>query len=80
MFSALWMKIKGYVAMAGVALAVVVGAFFYGRSYGKADAEAAQAKRDADARKKARGVEDEVQGLDDSAVDERFSRWLRDKR
>lgn len=76
----LWTKLKGYVAAAGVALAFIVGAFLYGRSDGKAAAEAARAKRDAEARQKARKVEDEINGLGDDAVSSRLDKWMRDKR
>lgn len=76
----LWTKLKGYVAAAGVALTFIVGAFLYGRSDGKNAAEAARAKRDAEARQKARKVEDEINGLDDESVDSRLDRWMRDKR
>lgn len=76
----LWTRLKGYVAAAGVALAFIVGAFLCGRSDGKAAADAARAKRDAEARQKARKVEDEINGLGDDAVSARLDKWLRDKR
>jgi hypothetical protein len=76
----LWLKFKGYLAMAGVALAVIAGAFLYGRSDGKADAEAEQARNNAKAIKKARGVEDAVQGMDGSSIDSSLAKWLRDRK
>lgn len=78
MLSALWLKAQSYLAMAGVALAIIAGAFFYGRSDGKADAEAEQARNNAKAIKKARGVEDEVQGMGSAGVDSALAKWMRD--
>jgi hypothetical protein len=78
MFSALWLKFKGYLATAGVAVAVIAGAFLYGRSGGKADAEAEQARNNAKAIKKARGVEDAVQGMGSADVDAGLAKWMRD--
>jgi hypothetical protein len=76
--SVLWAKIQGYVAAAGVVLSIVVGAFLYGRSDGKADAAAAQNKANAAARKQSKEAENEINGLDDLAVGDRLDRWLRD--
>ena len=78
MLSALWLKAQSYLAMAGVALAIIAGAFLYGRSDGKADARAEQARNNAKTIKKARGVEDEVQGMDGGSVDSALSKWMRD--
>ncbi len=74
----IWLKAQGYLAALGVALAVIAGAFLYGRSDGKADAEAEQARNNAKAIKKARGVEDEVQGMGSADVDSALSKWMRD--
>lgn len=78
MLSALWLKTQGYLAALGVALAVIAGAFLYGRSDGKAEAKAEQARNNAKAIKKARGVEDEVQGMDGADIDSALSKWMRD--
>jgi len=78
MLSALWLKAQSYLAMAGIALATIAGAFFYGRSDGKADAEAEQARNNAKAIKKARGVEDEVQGMGSADIDSALGKWMRD--
>jgi uncharacterized membrane protein len=74
----IWSKIGGYLAVAGGAVAFVVGVFLYGRSAGKESAKAAADKKDAKAIKKARGVENEIQGIGDDAVDDRLGKWLRD--
>lgn len=79
-FGGLWSRISSWLAPAGAALAVVAGAFFYGRSNGKADAKAEQAKANAKAIKQARGVEDEVQNMGSSDIDAGLSKWLRDGR
>lgn len=74
----IWSRISGYLAAIGVALAVIAGAFLYGRSDGKADAEAERARNNAKAIKKARGVEDEVQGMGSADVDSALAKWMRD--
>ncbi|WP_411036842.1 hypothetical protein [Shinella sp. BYT-45] len=74
----IWSRISGWLSAAGVALAIIVGAFLYGRSGGKAAAEAEQARNNAKAIKKARGVEDEVNGMGDDDVDRRLNEWMRD--
>jgi hypothetical protein len=73
-------KLKGWLASAGVALAIIVGAFLYGRYDGKADAAADQARKNAQSAKKARGVEDEVKKMGASDVDRRLAEWMRDGR
>lgn len=74
----LWSRISGYATAAGVALAVIAGAFLYGRSDGKADAEAEQARNNAKAIKKARGVEDAVQDMGSADIDAGLAKWMRD--
>jgi hypothetical protein len=78
MLSLLWSRLSGYLAAAGVAFAVIAGAFLYGRSGGKDDAEAEQARNNAKAIKKARGVEDAVQGMGSADVDAGLAKWMRD--
>lgn len=80
LFAGLWSRISSWLAPAGVALAIVAGAFFYGRSSGKADAKAEQAKASAKAIKQARAVEDDVQNMGGSDVDRALGKWLRDGR
>ncbi|NOV20953.1 hypothetical protein E5S70_33890 [Ensifer adhaerens] len=78
LFASLWSRITSWLAPAGVAIAIVAGAFFYGRSSGKADAKAEQAKANAKAIKRARGVEDEVQNMGGGDIDRELAKWLRD--
>lgn len=72
-------KLKGWLAAAGVALAIVAGAFLYGRADGKRSAEAEVERAEADARNRARKVENEIDTLGDSDVQRRLNRWMRDK-
>ena len=78
MIAALWARLSGYLAAAGVVLTVLVGVFFYGRADGKADAAAEVAKNNAKARTQSKEIENEVNGLDDLAVRDRLNDWMRD--
>lgn len=78
MLTTLWARLSGYVAAAGVVLGLVISAFFYGRSDGRQDAEAAQAKDNARARTKSKEVENEINGLDDRGLDDGLAKWMRD--
>lgn len=80
LFAGIWSRITGWLAPVGVALAIVAGAFFYGRSSGKADANAEQAKANAKAIKQARAVEDGIQNMGGSDIDRALGKWLRDGR
>ncbi|RAS16103.1 hypothetical protein [Ensifer adhaerens] len=80
LLAAAWSRITGWLAPVGMALAIVAGAFFYGRSSGKADAKAEQAKANAKAIKQARGVEDEINEMGGGDVDRALGKWLRDGR
>lgn len=71
-------KIQGWLATAGIALAIVAGAFLYGRADGKADAAAALAKENAKAARKARGVEDEIAKMGGGDLDSALAKWMRD--
>ncbi len=69
-------KLTGYAVAIAAALAVLVSAYLKGRS----DSKMAQTARDAQSATKARKIENEVSRLDDSAVDARLAKWMRDKR
>lgn len=73
---ALRSNLTGYAVAIAAALAVIVSAYLKGRS----DSKAAQTARDAQSATKARKIENEVSRLDDSAVDARLAKWMRDKR
>ncbi len=72
-------KLKSWLAAAGVALAIVAGAFLYGRADGKRSAEAEVERAEASARDRARKVENEVNTLGSGDVQRRLDRWMRDK-
>lgn len=74
----LWAKAKSWLAGLGVALAVLAGAFLYGRRDGVADAKADEARANATAAKDARKVEDDVRKSGDADVDGRLAKWMRD--
>lgn len=76
----MWLKIKAIAAFCGAALAVIAGAFLWGRSTGKAGAKAVQAAAEAKAIQEARVIEDDVQAADGGAIDARLAQWMRDKR
>lgn len=78
LLATLWAKIQSYAAGIGVALAVIAGVFFYGRSDGKTAARQEQEKANAKAVKKARGVEDDVQKMGGDSVDSELAKWMRD--
>ena len=80
LLTAIWSRISSWLAPVSVALAIVAGAFFYGRSSGKADAKAEQAKANAKAIKQARGVEDAINEMGGGDVDRALGKWLRDGR
>ena len=73
---ALRSKLTGYAVAIAAALAVLVGAYLKGRS----DSKTAQTAREAQSATKARKIENEVSRLEDSAVDARLAKWMRDKR
>ncbi|WP_313027905.1 hypothetical protein [Brucella sp.] len=69
-------RMTGYAVAIAAALAVLVSAYLKGRS----DSKSVQTARDAQSATKARKIENEVSRLDDSAVDARLAKWMRDKR
>ncbi|MCV9965706.1 hypothetical protein OIU34_27940 [Pararhizobium sp. BT-229] len=79
-FLGLWSRVQGWLATAGVALTVILAAFLYGRADGRADAQRTADKANARARTQSKEVENEINGLDDLAVRDRLSGWMRDDR
>lgn len=76
----IWLKIKGYLATIGTALAIIAGAFLYGQRAGRSSAKDEQAAANAKAIKKAGDVENEIKNMDDAGVDAGLGKWMRDKR
>ncbi|NGN45196.1 hypothetical protein G6N74_29520 [Mesorhizobium sp. CGMCC 1.15528] len=74
LWSALWSRFAGWIAAAGVALAILAAAY----SRGKTDAAAKQTRQRLETINKARKVEDEVDRLGDADVRIGLDRWMRD--
>lgn len=68
-------RIKGWAVAIAAALAILTGAYLKGRS-DKASDHAQRQVRDV---QQARKIENEISHLDDSDVDARLSKWLRDR-
>lgn len=76
----LWGKLTGWAAAIGAVIAVLAAAYFKGRREGSQNAKQKQAEADAKAVKTARKVEDDVRKSSDADIDDKLSRWMRDKR
>lgn len=80
MLSALLSQFAPYVVGLLALIGGIAAAYFKGRSKGSTDAKAKQAQADAKAVKTARKVEDDVRKSSDPDIDDRLSKWMRDKR
>lgn len=80
MLVALFSRIKGYAAAAIGAVLFLAFVFFKGRQDGKNAAEAAQARKQADAIRRKKESDDEVDRMGSDARRNDLSRWMRDKR
>lgn len=76
----LWGKLTGWAAAIGAVIAVLAAAYFKGRREGSQSAKQKQAEADAKAAKTARKVEDDVRKSSDADINDRLSKWMRDKR
>lgn len=79
MLFGLFAKIKGYAAAAIGAVLFLTFAYFRARQDGKNAAEAAQAKKQAEAIKRKKETDDEVDRMGADARRDDLSRWMRDK-
>lgn len=79
MLLALFSRIKGYVAAAIGAVLFLAFAYFKARQDGKNAAELAQARKQADAIKRKKESDDEVDRMGSDARRDDLSRWMRDK-
>lgn len=68
-------RLKGWVVAIAAAFAVLMGAYFKGRS----DKASSQVQRQVSDIQKARKIENETGRLSDSVVDARLSKWMRDR-
>ena len=71
-------KLKGYAAAAIGALIFLTFAYFRARQDGKNAAEAAQAKKQAEAIKRKKETDDEVDRMGADARRDELNKWLRD--
>lgn len=74
-----WAKLQAGLAIAGAVIVAIGIAFLKGRKAGVAHIEAEQAARRIQSMKDRKAVDDEVQNLGSNDIDDRMSRWLRDK-
>ncbi len=76
-------KVWGWIAGAAALILAAAGFYLRGRSTGRADErqerETAVSKQQADAQQTKQEVNDEVAQMDDVAVRERATRWVRNK-
>lgn len=80
MISALFARIKGYVAAAIGAILFLAFAYFRARQDGKNAAEAAQAKKQAEAIRRKKASDDQIDSMSPDARRDELNKWLRDKR
>jgi len=79
MLSALLLRIKGYAAAAIGAVLFLTFAYFKARQDGRNAAEAAQAKKQAEAIKRKKETDDEIDRMGADARRDDLARWMRDK-
>lgn len=77
-FSGLWARAQAWI-IAGIAILIAIGvAFLKGRSSGKAVIIEEQKQQRADAIVERKQVDEAVETLPPSDVDDRLSKWMRD--
>ena len=79
MLTALFLRIKGYAAAAIGAVLFLAFVFFKGRQDGKNAAEMAQAKKQADAIKQKKEIDNEIDIMGADHIHTDLGRWMRDK-
>jgi len=77
MLAALWVRLQGWLLMAGAVLLVLVGAYAAGGRAARRSAEIDRVAADAKIRGKANEIDREVSALDDDAVRDRAHDWVR---
>ena len=78
MLTALLLRIKGYAAAAIGAVLFLAFAYFRARQDGKNAAEAAQARKQADALKQKRESDEDIDRLGRDGRQREISKWMRD--
>jgi hypothetical protein len=71
-------KLKAILAISGAAIVAIGIAFLKGRAEGIRHLEAEQARRRIEAMKDRKEIDDEVSGMDATALDTELTRWMRD--
>ncbi|WP_104662863.1 hypothetical protein [Ensifer adhaerens] len=79
MFAALLIRIKGYAAAAIGAALFLAFVFLKGRQDGKNAAELAQAKKQAEAIKRKKASDEQVDGMSPDDRRDELSKWMRDR-
>jgi hypothetical protein len=75
---ALWGKIQLYVLVGLAGVALVVGAYFYGKHEQRLETKAEQAEQRVKDINRAREIENEVPKLSDPDLDRRLDKFMRD--
>lgn len=79
MITALLLRIKGYAAAAIGAVLFLAFAYFRARQDGRNAAEAAQARKQADAVKQKKEIDNEIDIMGADHIHTDLGRWMRDK-
>lgn len=79
MLTALFLRIKGYAAAAIGAVLFLTFAYFKARQDGRNAAEAARAKKQADAIRRKKASDDQIDSMSPDARRDELNKWLRDR-
>lgn len=74
----LWHSFQLYIILALAGVALITGAYFYGKHEQKVETRAEQAEQRAKDIQKARKIENEIRELPDTDLDRKLDRWMRD--
>lgn len=74
----LWGKFQLYIFVGLAGVALVAGAYFYGKHEQRVETKAEQAEQRVKDIGKARKIENEIRELPDADLDRKLSRWMRD--
>jgi Flp pilus assembly protein TadB len=74
----LWHSFQLYIILALAGVALITGAYFYGKQEQRAETRAEQAEQRAKDIQKARKIENEIRELPDTDLDRKLDRWMRD--
>jgi len=78
MIASLWLRIQGAALTAGAVLLVLLGIYAMGGRAARKSVELNMQKRNVQAAKDRRDVEEEIRVLPDADVDKRLHEWNRD--